>query len=602
MDEIFLTTDAEYKDAAPVDTVNHIKGILKAYGIETQEKWGDSCVPNCYSLRVSIAGTKAGTNGKGVTREFALASGYGEFMERLQTGNIWRNKMSFDKGVSTADAQCKTVSVNDLLERNGKWYERFSDNLYDATQIRMSPRQIIDQFADQDCTCEGIPYYCPTTDTVEYLPLELVKSVYGSNGGAAGNTMEEAIVQAIGEIVERNHELRVIRDDIPVPEIPEEILQGFPIAYNIIQYLRSHGLRVVVKDCSLGTKFPVVCVCIVEASTGRYYTHFGAHPNFELAVQRTLTETFQGRSLQNIGKYEEFCYSDQEQQNFRHYITEFVLGSSEKKPQFFLTKAEGEYQPCKGFAGRNNRECLKECIDYFRDLGYDVLIRDSSCMGFPTCQVIIPGYSEMIPHRLSAKYHNYRYRTAATRALRNPTAVSSEDLLSLMMHRAESMKNRVYGMEGFLAEAGISALAPENLTEFLMNAALAYAYYTFGKYQDVMGFINRMLKVGDPKHTGYLVCLKRYLAMTVKGFSAEEIRNTLDYFHEENAVSRLYELLEKQQNPFFDLVLRCDMKCGEDCPLRGCCKKPETDKMAWMIVEESKKINQADLSELFANL
>ena len=78
--------DADFKDEKPVATVCRIKQILQALGIETREQWFDSSVPYCYSLRVSVVGTTFGVNGKGLTREFALASGYGELMERLQLG------------------------------------------------------------------------------------------------------------------------------------------------------------------------------------------------------------------------------------------------------------------------------------------------------------------------------------------------------------------------------------------------------------------------------------------------------------------------------------------------------------------------------------
>lgn len=602
MDELLVTTDAEYKDARPIDTVKRIKEILKSYDVETEEEWAQSDVPNCYSLRVNIAGTKIGTNGKGVTREFALASGYGEFMERLQMGNIWRNKMSFDKGISAADAQSEPVGKEELLERNRKWYELFSKSLLDNTGIRLEPKELLNQFPDQDGVMDGIPYYCVTTDTIEHLPLALVNCVYGSNGGAAGNTMEEAIVQAISEIVERNHELRVIRDEIPVPEIPEQILQACPIAYKTIQYLRNNGFRVLVKDCSLGSKFPVVCVCIVEKATGKYHTHFGAHPNFEIALQRTLTETFQGRTLQTVGRMEDFCYTDEDIRSFRRFITEFVLGCAEKKPQFFTRKSTAPYQPCPGFSGTNNRECLAECIDYFRQIGFDVLVRDSSCMGFPACQVIIPGYSEIIPHRFSAKFHNYRYRTGATRAFRNPTTASTQDLICLMMHKLESEKNRVYGMEGFLAEAGISAVISKEMSVYLKNAALGYTYYALGKQREAVACISKMMNVCRQEDLGYLICLKRYFSMQHSGFTPENVRKTLEYFHTEEIVGKLYGFLDQGINPFRDLVLRCDMNCGPHCCLFDCCKKSKTDKIAMMIYRESKKINQAALADLFKSL
>ena len=399
--------------------------------------------------------------------------------------------------------------------------------------------------------------------------------------------------------MERNHEMRVIREDIPVPEIPEDVLQKYPIAYQIIQYLRSNGLRVVVKDCSLGTKFPVVCVCLVETATGKYHTHFGAHPNFEIALQRTLTETFQGRNLKNVAKYVGLCYTDEETQNFRRFIKELTMGCAEKKPQFFIQKAEGAYQPCPGFSGSNNRECLDECIDYFREMGYDVLIRDYSCLGFPTCQVIIPGYSDAICHRFSLKYNDYRYRSGATRALRNPAAASMQDLISLMMDKLENNKNKENETDGFLNEADMPGSARPDLTRYLMNAALGYTCYAMGKHSEAIGYVGKMLAVCDSGDTGYLVCLKRYLSMKASGFAPEEIEETLYYFHEEETVRKLYDFVNNGKNPFQDLVRQCDMNCGPHCRLYPHCKRPYTDKIALMIVEEAKKVDQSALVALF---
>ena len=87
--------DTMYKDDSPINTVNRIKNILNDYGIKTIERWNDSGVPYCYSLRVSVFGTVFGVNGKGVTKEFALASGYGELMERLQLGRVFKGDQRY---------------------------------------------------------------------------------------------------------------------------------------------------------------------------------------------------------------------------------------------------------------------------------------------------------------------------------------------------------------------------------------------------------------------------------------------------------------------------------------------------------------------------
>lgn len=593
--EQLQTIDAVYKDARPMDTVERIKGILDEYGIRTVVTWGESNVPNCYSLRVNIEGTRVGTNGKGVTKEFALASGYGEFMERLQQGLIWRNKVQTEGNVSSSDAQSQPVSAEMLLERNPGWYAAYCQKLRRLTGISLTEKQIMAQYADGEGNVRATPFYCVTSGTTEYVPAELIKGVYGTNGGAAGNTLEEAIVQAISEIVERSHKLRVIFEGISVPEIPETVLQTCPIAYEIIGYLRNNGYRVIIKDCSLGTKFPVVCVCLVNTKTGKYHTHFGAHPNFEVALQRTLTETFQGRNIKHITRHEGFYYPTDNTFELRYLMTELVKGTSEKPPQFFFGRSEQPYSHAAGFSGRNNSECLRECINFFKEQGYDVLVRDSSCLGFPTCQVIVPGYSEALPHRLSSKYNDMRYHNYAKKTLRNPVTAGPEDMLGLMMYIMERNKYSISGMDSFLAESGIPACLTPAEEVRLMNLSLAYVSYSQGKKKDAVTYIGKALLTEDLEEEEYLICLKRYLSLQLNGYGPENIKDTLTFLHKPETVGRLYEHLDKRENPLNELVLRCDMQCRSDCRLYGLCKQKQADELVQLIINKSREVDQSKL-------
>lgn len=73
------------KDAPPEETIMKIAQILREIGIKVNINQRIKS-PFFNSCRIEIAGTHYGTNGKGVTEDSALASAYGEFMERLQTG------------------------------------------------------------------------------------------------------------------------------------------------------------------------------------------------------------------------------------------------------------------------------------------------------------------------------------------------------------------------------------------------------------------------------------------------------------------------------------------------------------------------------------
>ena len=76
--------DERFKDASPVDTVNRIRRLMQTNGFGVEEEWRESGIKNCFSVRVTIAGTKLSSFGKGVTKELARASGHAELMERLQ--------------------------------------------------------------------------------------------------------------------------------------------------------------------------------------------------------------------------------------------------------------------------------------------------------------------------------------------------------------------------------------------------------------------------------------------------------------------------------------------------------------------------------------
>ena len=79
--------DEKFKEKSPEKTVETIRIILKRIGLELEETWNDSGIENCWSLRCNIKGTTEPTaNGKGITKDFARASAYGEFIERLQGG------------------------------------------------------------------------------------------------------------------------------------------------------------------------------------------------------------------------------------------------------------------------------------------------------------------------------------------------------------------------------------------------------------------------------------------------------------------------------------------------------------------------------------
>lgn len=75
------------KDKLPLETINLIKKILSENKIKIKESKITNINNSVFSVRLELKNIPGvGTNGKGITKEYALASAYAEFMERLQSG------------------------------------------------------------------------------------------------------------------------------------------------------------------------------------------------------------------------------------------------------------------------------------------------------------------------------------------------------------------------------------------------------------------------------------------------------------------------------------------------------------------------------------
>lgn len=591
--------DVDFKDESPIKTVEKIRNIVESIGFEIEENWKDANVPYCYSLGVKIKGTGFRVNGKGLTPEFARASGYGELMERLQLGFVGRRAVQKDGVYSMSDTHSVKVPAEQLIKANLKSYERIAARLKEWNGNVILPKEIVMQFADTNGDVDATPFVNLIDGKTEYLPVEMRKNMYTSNGCAAGNTIEEAFVQALSEIVERYYRMQIISKKICTPEIPDEELKKYKVAYEIIEYVRAQGYKVVVKDCSLGEKFPMVCVCYVDEKSGRYHTHFGAYPIFEIALERALTETFQGRGIDNFAIYETLLLNSDEKDLASNMTQELIYGTSSRMPEFFVGDVTYTYNKSMGFKGKNNKELLKECIEFFRKQGYDIFARDASCLGFPTCQIIIPGYSETYIHRVSKKTNESRYLPSAIKTFRNPSKVSTADMTGMLMHMNE-MSNFFAGdgkRNAFLSNAKLMANLNGNEEKYFLSATMAYVNYAFGKLSLVESNVSQMLSCKYTKKEDLLICLKRYLSMKNHKYNPDLIKQTLEFLHTKETVNKLYGYVENNKNPLEEFVLHCDMQCSDDCEIKDRCHQKQAQILADIINDAEKKLSFEEFSK-----
>ena len=590
--------DATYKDDSPVKTVEKIKAILKSYGIETTERWGESGIEYCYSLRVNVVNSNFGVNGKGLTKEFALASAYGELMERMQLGLFSDSSVQKIGHYSEVVSEDEMIPASELYNELPFWYDFLAKQVNELDKSNVNGFDLLSPYTNSDGKVGAVSFYDLMSKKRVHIPRELRAVVCGSNGGAAGNSMEEAIVQALSEIIERNHQQRIVKELISLPDIPEDVLNGFSVSYSIISNLREKGFEIMVKDASLGGKFPVVCVCYIDKRTGRYHTHFGAYPILEIALERALTESFQGRNIEKFADNEDFVYDRGDVQSYRSIYLNLKNGNYIKAPDFFVGNCKYPYNDKVGFSGKSNQELLSQLIAYFKELGKEILVYNSSCLGFPTYCVFIPTFSEVVFHSLSKKHNSFENAKTATKALRNLTKSSFDEYLLLLLHISEMRK--LYDVYPRLFSFATCANLPirescKDIDSLYLSASLAYVYYDMGNIGQALKSLVKMIPLSSGKDKEYLICLKRYFTMTLGNYSDEEIKKLINLFHNKETVEKMYSHFDSGTNPFVDFVLQCDLSGCDGCKIKDICYYKYTMSLISIIREKSKELSFDEL-------
>jgi hypothetical protein len=283
---------------------------------------------------------------------------------------------------------------------------------------------------------------------------------------------------------------------------------------------------------------------------------------------------------------------------------EFTRGSWKKSVEFFYGMPRFPYRNHLGFAGGNNQTLLKECVEYFKEMGLHILVYNAATLGFPTCQVLVPGYSELFTDRLCLAKNPYRYFYAANRALRCPSEANLADKMGLLMH-LDQMKQHASGIsksKGFVNNANLSVTLTPEEDNFLMNASLGFILYDLGRKNEALRHIDAMLHTCQERDVGYLTALKRYLRLSLQGRNSRQIREILQIFHDSSLTEELCDLMETGQNPLERFTLHCRMDCAGTCPLRSKCCHQTLQQLCQMISQKQKELDYSAFLEKMSHL
>lgn len=399
------------KDEALENSIEKIGGAIRALGFNIEEARWLNPAPYIWSVHIRDRDCpQVFSNGKGASRNAALASAYGELIERLSTRYLWADFM--------LDPVLKEYGF--VHQADEKWFpldkESWPEGLLDERwkQLYVNDQGLVPaQLADMNGGGTGkglcaLPYTRQSDGETVYIPVNMIANLFVSNGMSAGNNREEAIVQSLSELFERAIKNRIISEAIALPEVPDSVLDRFPHIREGMQALEQAGFGIRALDGSLGGQYPVMCV-LLQHPDGGVYASFGAHPTFQVALERALTELLQGRALDELEGFPAPT-TDMDMVAEPHNIELHFIDSSGYISWAFLSD-----QPDVEFAdwdanspwARDNQTACQQMIDQLQGEGYEVYIAEHTDLGAYACRILIPGFSDIyLPDELILNNNN----------------------------------------------------------------------------------------------------------------------------------------------------------------------------------------------------
>ena len=398
--------EMHYKETDPVSTVDKLQCKLKELNLEVIEDWVDESCVGTYSLRVTFKGTTIGSNGKGVNKDYARASAYAELFERFQNGLLStsmvppKNDKLFNFRIAPDE---KKLTAEEIVKENNPFIHYYfkirgmeNASYEEKVNSYKSVNTIEKLMYNMDNQYDSIPFYNVREKKISYMPRWTYTKYYGSNGMAAGNTPEEALVQGMSEIFERVAQKRIFKEESCLPDIPDDYIANFSQVNEMYHKLKSiEGYEVKMKDCSYGGKYPVAALVILQKNTGRYGLKMGCHPDMGIAMERTFTEAAQGNDILEYVNRSVIDFMNKNVGDDDNIVNSFKIGLAQYPYQIFGNKPDYEFTPVENVSQLNNAEILKKWVKEILDEGYDVLIRDVSNLDFPSYHILIPGMSEL---------------------------------------------------------------------------------------------------------------------------------------------------------------------------------------------------------------
>jgi ribosomal protein S12 methylthiotransferase accessory factor len=355
----------------------------------------------CGEDATRFTGTKK-QMGKGATPQQSEASALMEVMERFSF--FWFIHQFPFPTYRQRDLNGVAVSV-----------EALKKSVYDT----QTPDDLCRSFLE-DLPLRWVKAHNLTLGREQWAPIDWFYQINEYNGPAAGNTIEEAILQSLCEVVERHVGSIISNDCLITPEIDIESLRD-PASIELVNKFQAKGIRIFLRDFSLDTGIPTVGALAYDPSTFPEKSEIvftaGTSSNPEKALCRALTEI-----AQLAGDFES-------RTSYRPTLPKYT--SLEEAGYLMESRGKVSIRDLPNLDDNNIRVEIERCTAALAGIGMEILVVNVTHpeLDVPAVYTMIPG-AHFLDHTRNTDFPQHAARTMLRGLPKEQVVPEMERLLS----------------------------------------------------------------------------------------------------------------------------------------------------------------------------
>lgn len=530
-------SEKHFKDREPLETINIVKDFFRKKNLKIYEESFRESEIGTYSNRFELTtqtGLKVlGANGKGMTPEYCKASGLGELYERFCNYCMNINNNFFTNIYFQNNTKLKQMTYEEALSPIflQKYFKALLGDNKDKIKDFVSTR-LNNKFYGQEFTNLF-------TNEKKYFEVQLIDLACTSIGLAAGNTLNEALNQAMSEWFEKLIQRKFYSK-------PQE--KYYCIDFNTINNqkiktwinnIHQLGYKFYIVDLSYNFNMPVLMSVLINNKEQNITINFGSFPVIDIALERIITELYQG-----IASFKDF--PNPILIPSRNIEVEEVLRTNHSShahmrtfPEDFFNKIEyTSYNKEMFLEGSFENEYLKNyLLNIYKKLNYSIYYADQSQMDeLIAIRVLVP--EENIRDDMMTQFARYDTSSIEKYSLNHyifikmiQDNVDNQTLINFYKTNCLEVLDHLENVDkNFLADLTI----PDMLSPTGLNFKGSLGTF----FQDL--YYNPSMteyKVGVNGPTIFYTYIKKYLTLKTyinsRKYSKEEIKNFFKIFEDE---------------------------------------------------------------------